>query len=360
MVLTRRDFGRFGGAALAMALTARGGLAFAQEVGAQQAGGVDPLRYVDPELLPFAKRIYQPGDDGAQWTDAGLARMRAHGAPPEAPRLPDVPVQKLRVPVGKGQPDVTIYLINAKPGSRRPGILHTHGGGYILGSAHSEVPYEQALAKALDCVIVTVDYRLAPETTYVGAVEDIYAGLHWMHANAERIGLDVKRLAVMGESAGGGLAARLAITARDRGEVPLCAQILVYPMLDDRTGSSVQLPPYIGAIGWTPMANRFGWQSFLGMAPGGVDVPAAGVPARVADLSGLPPAFIGVGSIDLFVREDIAYARRLIEAGIAVTLDVVPGAFHGFDRVAPDTSLAKRFTRTKMNALRKAFGEPTV
>jgi len=355
MLLSRRDFGRFGGGALIVGLAARGGPIWARE----PARGIDPLRFVAPELRAAAMPFYQPNQE-SQWSDEGLAKMRASRATPETPWLTDVPVEQLKVPVGKGHPDVTIYIINAKAGTRRPGILHTHGGGYILGSARSEVTYEQGIAKELDCVVVTVEYRLAPETTYIGSVEDIYAGLTWMHQNSARIGLDPTRLAVMGESAGGGLAARLAITARDRGQVPLCAQILVYPMLDDRTGSTIQLPPWIGAVLWTPAANRFGWKSFLGMSPGGSDVPAAAVPARVSDLSRLPPAFIGVGSVDLFMREDIEYGRRLIEAGVPVALDVVPGAFHAFDRIAPDTDLARRFTREKMNALRKAFGQETL
>ena len=159
----------------------------------------------------------------------------------------------------------------------------------------------------------------------------------------------------MGESAGGGHAAILALTARDRGEVPVLFQCLIYPMLDDRTASSRAVPPHIGQILWTGEANRFGWQSFLGQPPGLDSAPRNAVPARVENLAGLPPAFVGVGAIDLFVDEDIEYARRLNAAGVQTELVVVPGAFHGFDAIAPDTSLAKQFNEVKLHALRTAF-----
>src|SRR5207302_7809118 len=150
---------------------------------------------------------------------------------------------------------------------------------------------------------------------------------------AAELGVDRSRIAVMGESAGGGHAAMLAIAARDRGEIPLAYQALIYPMLDDRTGSSRKTPPYQGAVIWTPQKNRFGWSSLLGAPAGSAQAPYGAVPARVENLRGLPPAYIGVGSIDLFIDEDVEYARRLIDAGVLVTLNVVPGGFHGFDGV---------------------------
>lgn len=344
--VNRREFGLFGAGALATALIAK--TAHAQAADAEQL-----LSHVDPELRPAA--INQIRQGAGQWTLQGLQAMRQGGGPPTAPWLSDIPVQEVKVPVGKGQPDVTLFVINARAGASRPAILHTHGGGHILGSARSEVAYEQALAKALDCVIVTVEYRLGPETTYRGSIEDNYAGLRWLHAEADRLGVDRKRIVAMGESAGGTHAALLALTARDRREIPLAAQILIYPMLDDRTGSTRKVPPFIGAFGWTAAANRFGWQCFLGLVPGGSNVLSGGVPARRADLAGLPPAYVAVGGIDLFVSEDIEYARRLTEAGVPTELLVLPGAFHGFDRVAPDTRIAQAFTAAKLAALRKAF-----
>ena len=147
----------------------------------------------------------------------------------------------------------------------------------------------------------------------------------------------------------------LAIAARDRREFALAAQILTYPMLDDRTGSSRAVPPYIGTFIWTRHSNRFGWSSLLGQAAGGKSVPYGSVPSRVADLSGLPPTFVGTGSIDLFVAEDIDYAKRLLESGVQVELLVVPGAYHAFDTIAPDAPLTQQFRGARLAALRRAF-----
>ena len=160
---------------------------------------------------------------------------------------------------------------------------------------------------------------------------------------------------VMGESAGGGHAALLAIAARDRGTVPLVFQALVYPMLDDCTGSGRDPAPGLGRIGWDGPSNRFGWAAFLGTAPGSADVPRAAVPARTVSLAGLAPAFIAVGGLDLFLHEDVDYALRLTDAGVPVQLLVTPGAFHGFDRAAPDATLSRQFIAAKLDALRRAF-----
>jgi acetyl esterase/lipase len=266
------------------------------------------------------------------------------------------------IAVGKGHPDVAIYVINAKPGTSRPAILHTHGGGFVMGSAESSINGLQELCVQLDCVAVSVEYRLAPETSYAGSVEDNYAGLKWLHANAASIGADPKKIAVMGESAGGGHAAMLAIAARDRGEVPICYQCLIYPMLDDRTGTSRKVPPHVGTLIWTPAQNYFGWESLLGTKPAGAKAPKGAVPARVLDLKGLPPAFIGVGTLDLFHDEDVDYAQRLNAVGVNAELIVVPGAFHGFDGISMrrKNKLGAWFEATKINALRRAFGQPAV
>jgi len=353
--MNRREFAMLGVGALAAAVMPVRSMTAAMAASTPAAGaGADALKYVDPALQAAARETLKFAPITS--IDAKvLKEMRGMSEKFAGARLPDVPVQEQHVPVGGGAPDVTVYVINARVGDRRPGILHTHGGGYIAGSAKWEVPRLQKLAQEMDCIIVSVDYRLAPETTYTGSIEDNYAGLKWMYNRAAQIGLDTTRIALMGESAGGGHAARLAITARDRREVPIALQVLVYPMLDDRTASSRAVPPFIGAIGWGPEANRYGWQAFLGQQPGTSTVPATGVPARVSDLSNLPPAWIGVGSIDLFVSEDMEYARRLIDVGVPTELYVIPGAFHGFDVIGADTEPAARFTKSKLDALRRAF-----
>jgi acetyl esterase/lipase len=349
--LTRRDFGRSVLLSGIVAATLRAGPA----VPAAPAAAADErlLATVNPELRQFARPMlaWRTGPPLAQ----NYRNIRNQGAAEPAP-LAGIPVARHTIPVSARVPAVTLYVINAG-GKDRPAILHTHGGGFVLGTAASEVPGKQAMARELDCVIVTVDYALAPEATYAVSVAQNYAALKWLHANARELGVDRARIAVMGESAGGGHAALLAIAARDRGEVPVMFQCLVYPMLDDRTGST-RMPSWpIGQLAWDAPANRFGWRSFLGRAPGTAGVPAAAVPARTASLRGLPPAFIGVGSIDLFVDEDIAYATRLVDAGAPTELNIVPGAFHGFDGAGAATSIARQFTRAKMNALGRAFGQ---
>lgn len=320
------------------------------------AGPKDPLWFVDPELRPFAAEIQATFRSAPAFRLDTLAALRSGPKPWVRPALPNVPVAKNVIRGMPNNPDVTIYVINAKAGSRRAGILHTHGGGFVLGSAADSIFDLQNLATELDCAIVSVDYRLAPETTYAGSIEDNYAGLRWLHAHAEEVGVDATRIAVMGESAGGGHAALLAITARDRGEVPVAFQCLIYPMLDDRTGSTKKVPAPIGEILWTAEDNRFGWRSFLGQEPGGPSVPAKAVPARLENLKGLPPTFIGVGAIDLFVQEDIAYAERLVDAAVPTQLLVMPGAFHGFDAVGSGTRIGKSFNAMKIDALRRALG----
>ncbi len=245
------------------------------------------------------------------------------------------------------------------------------------------MPRIQGIATDCHCVVVSVDYRLAPETRYPGALEDNYAALQWVHAHAAELGIDRFRIAVGGESAGGGHAASLAIHARDRNrtdrnkpdrnknkddhnkddrnkddrdnDVPIVFQLLIYPELDDRTGSSNPAPPAVGRFMWTASANRLAWSSLLGVPAGSSKVPVAAVPARVASVAGLPPAWIGVGSIDLFAEEDMEYARRFVHAGVPTELLVARGAFHGFDLLVPDAEVSKQFSASWKSALRKAF-----
>lgn len=320
------------------------------------AFGQDDFSFVNPELrAPLQQLLTNAASFPSTLSAATLQATRNASESMSRPPLAAPKFEKRMVRGSAGAPDVAVYLINAGAGAK-PAILHTHGGGFVAGSAKSGLADLQAIASSLDCVIATVDYRLAPETTFAGSMEDNYAGLSWLYHNSEAVGVDPKRIAVMGESAGGGHAALLALTARDRGEIPIIFQVLIYPMLDDRTGTSVQPKSPIGTLMWTGDKNHFGWRSFLGREPGTREVPSRAVPARYDRLSGLPPAFIGVGSIDLFVDEDVEFARRLIDAGVPTELRVVPGAFHGFDGIAAETSLAKDFTSAKLAALRRAFG----
>jgi acetyl esterase/lipase len=292
-----------------------------------------------------------------------LRRMQAAAGPAKLPRRPAASPPLVRpgveprfVPGRRGAPEVLVYVVNRREGGApRPAILHIHGGGFIGGDARGGLSALQRLASSLDCVIVTVEYRLAPETRFPGSLEDNYAALAWLHRNAASLGVDATRVALLGESAGGGHAAMLAIAARDRGEFPVAFQALVYPMLDDRTGSVRKVPPHIGTYIWTAEHNRLGWNSLLGLPAGGRRTPYGAAPARVENLAGLPPAFIGVGTLDLFVDEDIDYARRLVQAGVSTELLVVPGAFHGFELMAPNTAVARRFKAALETALAGAL-----
>ena len=193
----------------------------------------------------------------------------------------------------------------------------------------------------LRCVGISVGYRLAPETPYPGPLEDCYAALRWAYRSARDLGIDPGRIGIIGGSAGGGLAAGLALLARDRAEMPVAFQVLSYPMLDDR----VTRPGRAGAPLWGPSANRFGWRSYLrGLRPGD-DVPGYAVPARTADLTGLPPAFITVGNLDDLLDEDVDYARRLIAAGVPTDLHVFADGAHAFDSQLPATAIAQRANR---------------
>ncbi|AGB73117.1 MULTISPECIES: alpha/beta hydrolase [Rhizobium] len=349
--LTRRELAR---GAISIALLASAPRSFATEA-ASPGADTDFMNLVDPELRAAAATVMPLTETLAKMSPSTLVGIRAsldkmNPAPDQS-----VKITRRTVSGTRNQPDVVVYVINDKPGTRRPAIVHTHGGGYVLGTVAQDLPRLQATSASLDCVIVSVEYRLAPEVTYAGSVEDNYAALKWVFENADVLGVDNGKIAVMGESAGGGHAALLAIKARDRGEFPIAFQLLVYPMLDDRTGSVRQPPSHIGRIIWTPTANRFGWGSFLGVRPGTAAVPRGGVPARTRDLACLPPAYICVGSIDLFVEENITYASRLIDAGVATELSVVPGGFHGFDLGSPDAQIVKTFNNAKLAALRKAF-----
>lgn len=342
----------------ALALTATLPLSHPGDVLAEQPIEDYVARYVHPDLRPIARQMLASfGKDFALSAEAlPMMRQGMSGGAFGRPRSADIPVEARAIPGGKGNPPVKVQIVNARPGEARPAILHMHGGGYVMGMAEMAVAELQSLCRELGCAAVSVDYRLAPETSYAGSVEDNYAALKWLHANGPSIGVDPARIALMGESAGGGHAALLAIVARDRGEVPVAFQCLIYPMLDDRTGTSRPVPAHVGRILWTPESNRFGWRSFLGMEPGGANVPKDGVPARVENLAGLPPAFIGVGALDLFLDEDIDYARRLNAVGVRAELLVLPGAFHGFDALPMVTGLGRRFNAAKIAALREGLG----
>lgn len=241
-------------------------------------------------------------------------------------------------------PDVRLVVMNP-PSTRtsRGAILHLHGGGMVAGTPDRAVADKPHLALEHDCVVVSVDYRLAPETPFPGPQEDNYAALLWLVAEAASLGVDPARIVVMGESAGGGLAAALALMTRDRGGPGLAGQVLVYPMLDWRTGGPYCLYAnrHTGEWVWTRDKNRFGWESLRGDYQPTDTRKAWFSPALAEDLAGVAPAYISTGALDLFLDEDLAYARRLIDCGVPTEFHVYPGAIHAFEMV-PETRLAEQ------------------
>lgn len=237
---------------------------------------------------------------------------------------------RLHRPVGVSQPSAALLWI--------------HGGGYVLGSAQQDDALCHRFVRELGVTVASVDYRLAPEHPYPVPLEDCYSALTWLAALPA---VDPARVAIGGASAGGGLAAALALLARDRGEITPVLQLLAYPMLDDRSGA---VPKSANYRLWNPKSNRFGWAAYLGNAD-----PQVAVPARRADLSGLAPAWIGVGTHDLFHDEDLLYAERLTAAGVPCHVEVVPGAFHGFDLIVPKAAVSQAFFASQCASLRTAL-----
>jgi acetyl esterase/lipase len=239
---------------------------------------------------------------------------------------------RLHRPVGVSQPTAALLWI--------------HGGGYVMGTARQDDALCQRFVRELGVTVAAVDYRLAPEHPYPAPLEDCYSALTWL---AGLPSVDPARVAIGGASAGGGLAAALALLARDRGEISPVLQLLAYPMLDDRSGALSKNPNYRL---WGPKSNRFGWAAYLCTAD-----PQVAVPARREDLSGLAPAWIGVGTHDLFHDEDLAYAERLTAAGVPCHVEVVQGAFHGFDMVVPKAAVSQAFFASQCASLRTALAQ---
>jgi len=253
-----------------------------------------------------------------------------------------------RVPVG----EAAVYVSPTGPegAGPHPALLWIHGGGLMVGDARQQAPYVRALGASLGAVTASVDYRLAPEDPFPAGLDDVVAAFRWL---ADRPDVDADRIAVAGASAGGHLAAALCQRLRDEGGPMPCVQGLVYPMLDDRMG-----PPDARDAGfrmWDRRANRLGWDSWL-RGHDRDEPPAHSVPARTEDLSGLPPAWIGVGTLDLFHDEDVAYAGRLEAAGVSVTLQVVDGAYHAFDALDQGAACARAFRDSLQDTLRRHLG----
>ncbi|MEM0986356.1 MAG: alpha/beta hydrolase [Pseudomonadota bacterium] len=311
---------------------------------------------IDPELLPMLE-LSSPLPLDAETLPQFRAMMDAQAEMAHAALDLTGVVQETRnVPSVAGGPDIPVLVTRpmsgADSGAQKPAVLHVHGGGMVMGSPGMNAAANADMARALDCVVVGPDYRLAPETTFPGPLEDCYSALSWMVSPASGLDVDPTRVVALGDSAGGGLAAATALYARDRGGAALAGQLLVFPMLDHRTGGPDDPygNPAVGEFIWTRGHNQFGWSALRGaydLSDGRVGWFS---PSLAADLSGLPPTTILTGSLDLFLDENFDYASRLVKAGAPVEFVSYPGAIHAFPVMA-DTGVATRFRADQLNAL---------
>ena len=284
-----------------------------------------------------------------------LTALLRRAKPRPADPGPDVLVSEQRLPGVGGNPAVSVRLL--RPALRQgptPLLLWVHGGGLIMGSPEQDDRTNMAFVRNLGATVAAVRYRLAPDSLAPAAAEDVYTALVGLIDRSDELGIDPTRVATGGASAGAGLAAAAALMAHDRPGPEPMFQLLVYPMLDDRPVTRTDIDTRNIHV-WTPGSNRYGWTSYLGQEPGSPDVSPYAAAARRQDLSHLPPAWIGVGSNDLFHDEDLDYAQRLQAAGVECAVQVIPGAFHGFDALFPKAEVSRRFWLDQAKALERAW-----
>lgn len=302
---------------------------------------MDTRHLVDREIAPIIDLFPRVELDSAPIADIRARAAQSYSILPP----PVIAPEEIMVPSIHGGPEIPVFLY--RPAANRPGsgaILHIHGGGMVMGSVKQMQAGPAAMAAAAGVPVASVEYRLAPEHPFPAPQEDCHSALAWLAGQAEALGFDASRIVVAGESAGGGLAAALAIMARDLGGPAIAGQLLTYPMLDHRTGGDAcpYSNPTTGEFIWTRASNRFGWRALQGDYKTDDERRGWFSPSLAADLSGLPPAYIATGSLDLFFDENLDYARRLVAAGVPVDLHSYAGAIHAFNAI-PDAALSQRF-----------------
>jgi acetyl esterase/lipase len=310
---------------------------------------------LDPEIKEAIKvMVGQPRMDFSN-IPAARASSKKMMANVKMPEISGVITEDRKVPGPKDSPDVPVRVY--RPGKRTgllPALLWIHGGGYMFGDLDQEDFIGKQFSLAGDCVVVSVDYRLAPENPYPAPLEDCYAALKWLASHTSELKADHSRIAIGGASAGGGLASGLGLLVRDRAEIDIIYQLLVYPMMNDcNVAPASQILP--DTLLWTRQSNLIGWRSYLGCEPGGTGITCYASASRATDLKGLPPTYITVGDLDLFAQESVEYAWRLIEAGVSTELHVYPGGCHAFDMIVPNALISKRFTADMHGALKRSL-----
>ncbi|MFJ3325809.1 alpha/beta hydrolase [Streptomyces griseus] len=312
---------------------------------------------LDPEMAAALAAAPLPPTVLPGLTREELAALRAARAAAVFPQPAEgVRVTDHRLP-GPGAVRLRVHRPRAAPTGPLPCLVWMHGGGMVLGTPEMDDARLSAYVLEAGCAVVSVDYRLAPEHPYPAPVEDCYRALRWTAEQADALGVDPERLAVGGISAGGGLAAATALLARDRGGPRLAFQLLLCPMLDDRNATASSRE-FTDPVTWPRANNLYGWAALLGPLADGDEVPPYAAPARATDLSGLPPAYVDVGELEVFRDECAQYALRLIAAGVSAEFHLWPGAFHGFDGVLPHLTLPRRAAAEQIAVLRRALGNP--
>jgi triacylglycerol lipase len=283
---------------------------------------------VDPALWPLVE-AFPPIDLGAETLAGFRAAMVELTVMPDASTHADVRIEEVAAQ------NVRCLLYKPTGRASAGALLHIHGGGFVMGSPEMDAARNIELVRATGCTILSVDYRLAPEHPHPAGLEDCHATLVWLAAQAKALGFAPGRIGVIGESAGGGIAAALALLARDRQSVALACQVLIYPMLvpPGQSMDTTAPDPRTGRYIWTRQSNRYAWSAYL-----------SGATLEEATSTGLPPTFLAVGELDLFVHDNFAYAGKLLAAGCSVEAHLYPGAIHGFDRMV-DAPVSQRYTR---------------
>jgi acetyl esterase/lipase len=310
------------------------------------------IELVDPELRDALALWPQQPLTADTLTQRRADLLKVIGAVPK-PDLPDLTADEIRVESAFGAKPIRVLTYRpVKSDKPLPTIVHIHGGGFVAGAPEMKDVENRLLASELKCAIYSVNYRLAPEAPHPAPLEDIYSVFAWLHGNAGQLELDPARIGIKGESGGGGFAAAAALYARDQQGPKFAFQHLIYPMIDDRTAVRKALHPHVGEFVWTQEHNHFGWRSLLGREPGSVGVSPYAAASRAEDVSGLPPTYISVGGLDLFLEENMTYADRLSRARVPVEFHMYPRAYHGFYR-ATNARVTKQAECDNREALRR-------
>ncbi|OBA58383.1 esterase [Mycobacterium sp. 1100029.7] len=306
---------------------------------------------LDPELAGVIPHLPDLPDADPLAVRAALSQMVAQFPPADTT---GVQIEDRQIPGREGDPDVPIRIYRPDHRSGPAAVYNVHGGGFIAGDLEIDHAFNVELARALGVIVVSVDYRLAPETPFPGGLEDVYAGLVWTAKHADELAIDPQRIAILGMSAGGGLCAALALLARDRGGPHIAFQFLSVPELDDRLVTA-SMTDFTDTPMWSRPRAIVSWDSYLGPGrPGADDVPIYAAPARATDLTGLPPAYVSVMHFDPLRDEGVAYALAMLAAGISVELHLFPGTFHG-SMLIQDAAISKREQAEKIAVLRQAL-----